>query len=115
MTGNRAAAHSGAGFRHGPILDVNESHLAIIFALGRTAELGVKLAHDCNGRGGKAILVSASEIAPSEKLLPVKLGAVPEPWEGLTSVIVPQALTLGMAEKYGARLSPRFHYGVMEE
>lgn len=115
MTGNRAAAHSGAGFRHGPILDVNESHLAIILALGRTAELGVKLAHDCNARGGKVILVSAKEIERSEKLLPIKLSAVPEPWEGVTSVIVPQALTLGMAEKYGAKLSPRFQYGVMEE
>lgn len=115
MTGNRAAAHSGAGFRHGPILDVNESHLAIILALGRTAELGVKLARDCNERGGKVILVAAEELQPNEKLLPIRISAVPEPWEGITSVIVSQALTLGMAEKYGAKLSPRFHYGVMEE
>lgn len=115
MTGQRAAAHSGAGFRHGPILDVNESHLAIIVALGRTAELGLKLAHDCNARGGKVILVTTDELQPSEKLMPMKVSPVPEPWEGITSLIVPQALTLGVAEKYGARLSPRFHYGVMEE
>ena len=115
MTGQRAAAHSGAGFRHGPILDVNESHLAIILALGRTAELGLKLAHDCNARGGKVILVTTDEVQPSEKLMPMKVSPVPEPWDGVTSVIVPQALTLGLAEKYGARLSPRFHYGVMEE
>lgn len=115
MTGQRAAAHSGAGFRHGPILDVNESHLAIILALGRTAELSLKLAQDCNGRGGKVILVTTDDVQPSEKLMPVKLSPVPEPWEGITSVIVPQALTLGVAEKYGARLSPRFHYGVMEQ
>jgi len=115
MTGQRAAAHSGAGFRHGPILDVNESHVAIILALGRTTELGLKLAHDCNARGGKVILVTTDEVRSSENLMLLKLSPVPEPWEGITSVIVPQALTLGLAEKYGARLSPRFHYGVMEE
>jgi glutamine---fructose-6-phosphate transaminase (isomerizing) len=115
MAGKRAAAHSGAGFRHGPLLDVNESHLAIILALGRTAELGIKLAQDCNARGGKVILVS-SEIHPStEKLLPVKIAAVPEPWEALTSVLVPQALTLSMIEQYGANLRPRFQYGTMQE
>ncbi len=115
MAGKRAAAHSGAGFRHGPLLDVNDSHVAIIFALGRTAELGVKLAHDCNARGGKVILVSSEEYQSSEKLLPVKLDAVPEPWEALNSVLVPQALTLGMIEQYGANLRPRFHYGTMQE
>jgi len=115
MTGHRAGAHSGGGFRHGPILDVNESHLAIILALGRTAELGVKLARDCNARGGKVILVSPDERQGSEKLLPIKISAVPEPWEGITSVIVPQALTLGLAEISGAKLSPRFQYGPMEE
>jgi len=115
MAGQRAAAHSGAGFRHGPILDVNSSHLAIIFALGRAAELGVKLAKDCNARGGKVILVSAENRQPAEKLLPVKLDAVPEPWESLTSILVPQALTLSMIGQYGANLKPRFQYGVMEE
>src|SRR5208337_4335702 len=115
MAGKRAAAHSGAGFRHGPLLDVNDSHVAIIFALGRTAELGVKLAHDCNTRGGKVILVSSEEHESSDKLLPVKLDAVPEPWEALNSVLVPQALTLGMIEQYGANLRPRFHYGTMQE
>jgi len=115
MAGNRAAPHSGAGFRHGPILDVNGSHLAIILALGRTAELGVKLAHDCNARGGKVILVGAGEQQASERLLPVRLRAVPEPWEAITSVIVPQAITLGMIEQFGANLRPRFQYGVMQE
>jgi glucosamine--fructose-6-phosphate aminotransferase (isomerizing) len=115
MSGHRAASHSGAGFRHGPFLDVNDSHLAIIFALGRAAELGVKLAHDCNARGGKVILVGTEEQQPSERLMPVTISAVPEPWEGITSVIVPQALTLGMIEQFGPNLQPRFHYGTMEE
>jgi glutamine---fructose-6-phosphate transaminase (isomerizing) len=115
MTGQRAAAHSGGGFRHGPLLDVNESHVAIIFALGRESELGVKLAHDCTGRGGKVILVGTEEYEASENLMPVKVSSVPEPWEGLTSVLVAQSLTLGLVEKYGAKLPPRFQYGVMEE
>jgi len=115
MTGHRAAAHSGGGFRHGPLLDVNESHVAIILALGRGAELGTKLAHDCNTRGGKVILVGTEDQQPSEKLIPVRISAVPEPWEGVTSVLVAQALTLGMVERSGAKLPPRFQYGIMEE
>jgi glutamine---fructose-6-phosphate transaminase (isomerizing) len=115
MTGNRAAAHTGAGFRHGPLLDVTESHVAIISALGRTADLGVKLARDCNERGGRVILVSAEEHAATAKLLPIKLDEAPEPWEGITSILVPQALTLGLAEKFGAKLPPRFQYGPMVE
>jgi len=115
MAGKRAAAHTGAGFRHGPILDVNDSHLAIIFALGHTAELGVGLAQDCNARGGKVVLVSTGEQPSSDKLFSVILDAVPEPWESLTSVLVPQALTLRMIELYGANLKPRFQYGLMKE
>jgi glutamine---fructose-6-phosphate transaminase (isomerizing) len=115
MTGKRAAAHSGAGFRHGPLLDVNASHVAMIFALGHTEELGVQLAQDCNARGGKVILVSSRHHPANDKLLPVKIEAVPEPWEALTSVLVPQALTLSMIEQYGANLRPRFQYGVMKE
>jgi len=115
MAGNRAAPHSGAGFRHGPLLDVSNSHVAIIFALGRGAELGLKLAQDCNARGGKVILVSAEDHPPSEKFLPVKLHEVSEPWESLTSILVPQSLTLGMIEQHGANLRPRFQYGTMEE
>jgi glucosamine--fructose-6-phosphate aminotransferase (isomerizing) len=115
MTGKRAFGHSGAGFRHGPLLDVNESHLALILALGRTAELGVNLARECNARGGKVILVSSETHAPGEKLLPIKIASVPEPWEALTSVLVPQALTLSLIEQYGANLRPRFQYGTMQE
>jgi glucosamine--fructose-6-phosphate aminotransferase (isomerizing) len=115
MAGYRASAHSGAGFRHGPLLDVNASHVAIIFALGRTADLGVKLARDCNARGGRVILIGSEQHRASEKLLSVKISAVPEPWEALTSVLVPQALALGMMERSGANLAPRFEYGVMEE
>jgi glutamine---fructose-6-phosphate transaminase (isomerizing) len=115
MTGWRVAPHSGAGFRHGPLLDVNESHVAIILALGRTAELGVKLAHDCNSRGGRVILVGTEQRQASDKLLPVKISEVPEPWEAITSVLVPQARTLGIVEEFGANLRPRFQYGVMEE
>ena len=86
MTGQRAAPHSGGGFRHGPLLDVNDSHVAIILALGRTAGLGVSLAQDCLARGGRVILVETEERQRSERLLPIKIASVPEPWEGLTSV-----------------------------
>lgn len=115
MTGNRAAPHSGGGFRHGPILDVNGSHVAMIFAVGRTADLGVTLAQDCLKRGGKVILVETEERPASERLLPITIAAVPEPWEGITSVLVPQALTLAIAERFGANLKPRFQYGEMKE
>ena len=115
MSGHRAAAHTGAGFKHGPNLDVDESHVAIIFALGRAAELGVKLAQECNRRGGKVVLVSTQDHQATDILFPVKIDAVPEPWEGITSLLVPQALTLGMVERTGCRLPPRFQYGVMEQ
>src|ERR1700677_1642525 len=115
MSGHRAAAHTGAGFKHGPNLDVDASHVAIIFALGRAAELGIKLAEECNRRGGKVVLVSSEEHNPTEKLFPVKIEAVAEPWEGITSLLVPQALTLAMVERMGCRLPPRFQYGVMEQ
>jgi len=47
--------------------------------------------------------------------MPIKIDAVPEPWEGLTSVVVPQALTLGLIEKFSAKLPPRFQYGARVE
>jgi glucosamine--fructose-6-phosphate aminotransferase (isomerizing) len=115
ITGHRAAAHTGAGFRHGPNLDVDGSHLAIIFALGHVAELGVKLAAECNRRGGKVVLISDVDQEPAERLFTVRVGVVAEPWEGITALLVPQALTLAMAEKTGCRLPPRFEYGVMEQ
>jgi len=115
MSGHRAAPHTGAGFKHGPNLDVDATHVAIIFALGRAAELGVKLAQECNRRGGKVVLVSNDEHTATDKLFPVRIDAVPEPWEGVTSLLVPQALTLGMVERTGCRLPPRFQYGVMEQ
>jgi glucosamine--fructose-6-phosphate aminotransferase (isomerizing) len=115
MSGFRAAAHTGAGFKHGPNLDVDATHVAIIFALGCVAELGVKLARECNRRGGKVVLVSTEEHDATEMLFPVRLGAVAEPWEGITCLLVPQALTLAMVERTGCRLPPRFEYGVMEQ
>jgi glucosamine--fructose-6-phosphate aminotransferase (isomerizing) len=115
MSGFRAAPHTGAGFKHGPNLDVDASHVAIIFALGRVAALGLKLAQECNRRGGKVVLVSTEDREANDRLFPVKLSAVPEPWEGITSLLVPQALTLGMVERNGCRLLPRFQYGVMEQ
>ncbi len=115
MAGNRAVPHSGGGFRHGPLLDVNEGHVAIIFALGRAAQLGVSLANDCIARDGKVVLVSTEHRESSEKLLPVRLAPVPEPWESITSVVVPQALTMAMIERSGAKLKPRFEYGEMKE
>jgi glucosamine--fructose-6-phosphate aminotransferase (isomerizing) len=115
MSGFRAAAHTGAGFKHGPNLDVDGTHVAMIFALGRAAGLGFKLAEECIRRGGKVVLVSTEDRKPAERLFPVQLEAVPEPWEGITSVLVPQALTLAMVERTGCRLPPRFQYGVMEQ
>ena len=115
MSGFRAAAHSGAGFKHGPNLDVDGTHVAIIFALGHTAGLGFKLADECIRRGGKVVLVSTEDRKPADRLFPVQMEIVPEPWEGITSVLVPQALTLAMVERTGCRLPPRFQYGVMEQ
>jgi glucosamine--fructose-6-phosphate aminotransferase (isomerizing) len=115
MSGHRAAPHTGAGFKHGPNLDVDGTHVAIIFALGHVAELGVKLAQECNRRGGKVVLISTEQRDATERLFPVRIGEVPEPWEGITSLLVPQALTLGMIERTGCRLPPRFQYGVMEQ
>jgi glucosamine--fructose-6-phosphate aminotransferase (isomerizing) len=115
MSGNRAAPHTGAGFKHGPNLDIDASHVAIIFALGRAAHLGVKMAQECNRRGGKVVLVSSEEHAATEKLFPIKIDAVAEPWEGITCQLVTQALTLAMVERTGCRLPPRFQYGVMEQ
>ncbi len=115
MTGFRAAAHTGAGFRHGPNLDVDGTHLAIILAVGRVAELGVKLAQECNRRGGKVLLVSEEDRQPTEALFPVRVDTVAEGWEGITSVIPAQALTLAMTERTGCRLPPRFQYGAMEQ
>lgn len=115
MSGFRAAAHTGGGFKHGPNLDTNDTHVAMIFAVGRAAALGVKLAAECNRKGGRVVLVSNDEIEPSEKLLPIRIDAVPEPWEGITMILVPQALTLGWIERNGCNLPPRFAYGVMEQ
>lgn len=115
MSGFRAAPHTGAGFKHGPNLDADATHVAIIFALGRTASLGVKLARECNRRGGKVVLVSAEDHKATNVLFPIKLQPVAEPWEAITSILVPQALTLAMIERDGCRLPPRFQYGVMEQ
>jgi glutamine---fructose-6-phosphate transaminase (isomerizing) len=115
MSGFRAAAHTGAAFKHGPIFDVDGSHVSIIFALGRAAALANRLAEDCNRRGGKVVLVSTAEHKPTSLLFPVRIEAVTEPWEGITSLLVPQALTLAMVERTGCRLPPRFEYGTMEQ
>ena len=115
MSGFRAAPHTGAGFKHGPNLDVDASHVAIIFALGHTSLLGLKLADECIRRGGKVILVSAEKRKATDSLFPVRIDEVPEPWEGITSLLVPQALSLGMVERTGCRLPPRFQYGKMEQ
>jgi glucosamine--fructose-6-phosphate aminotransferase (isomerizing) len=100
----RASAHSGGAFRHGPFLDVDSTHLALVLALGRTAELGRCLAKDCLARGGKVILVADRGLAEeSERLLPVQIDEVPDGWESLTSVLVPQALSLALIERLGSK------------
>jgi glucosamine--fructose-6-phosphate aminotransferase (isomerizing) len=115
MSGHRAAPHTGAGFRHGPNLDVDGSHVAIIFALGHTAPLGIKLAQECNRRGGKVLLISSEDHPRTDCLYPVRIEAVPEAWIGITAMLVPQALTLAMVERNGCRLPPRFQYGIMQQ
>ena len=115
MSGFRAAPHTGAGFKHGPNLDVDATHVAIILALGHSADLGIKLAQECNRRGGKVVLVSSLPQTATDNLFPITIEAVAEPWEGITSLLVPQALTLAMVERTGCRLPPRFQYGVMEQ
>jgi glutamine---fructose-6-phosphate transaminase (isomerizing) len=115
MSGFRAAGHTGAGFKHGPSLDVDSTHVAIIYAVGRAAELGFKLSDECLRRSGKVVLVSAEDRQPTERLLPVYLEEVPEPWEGITTQLVAQALTLAWIERNGCRLPPRFQYGKMEQ
>jgi glutamine---fructose-6-phosphate transaminase (isomerizing) len=102
LTRMRTFAHSGGGFRHGPNLDVDRSHVAIIPALGRTADLGIRLAEECVQRGGSVILAGSGDLPKtSERMLCVALEQVPEPWEALTSVLVAQALTLALAEERG--------------
>jgi len=103
MTTWRANAHSGGAFRHGPFLDVDSTHAAMILALGRTSDMGRRLAKDCVAKGGKAILVVDREpLENSERLLSVKIQPVPDTWEGLTSVLVPQALTQALIERLGS-------------
>lgn len=115
MSGFRAAPHTGAGFKHGPNLDTDATHVAMIFAVGRAAALGVKLAAECNRKGGRVVLVSNDDHEPTDNLLPVHIDPVAEPWESITTLVVPQALTLAWIERNGCRLPPRFSYGVMEE
>jgi glutamine---fructose-6-phosphate transaminase (isomerizing) len=115
VSGFRAAPHTGAGFRHGPNLDTDGTHVAMIFAVGRAAGLGIRLAAECNRKGGRVVLVSNEDHERTEKLFPIRIDAVAEPWEGITTLVVPQALTLAWIERNGCRLPPRFAYGVMEE
>jgi len=104
MTTWRAQAHSGGAFRHGPFLDVDSTHVAMILALGRTADLGRRMAWDCVTKGGKAVLVVDQDpVENGPGLLTVRIQAVPEGWEGLTSVLVPQALTQALVERLGSR------------
>jgi len=87
----------------------------MIFAVGRAAALGLKLAAECNRKGGRVVLVSNEAHERTEKLLPVRIERVAEPWESITTLLVPQALTLAWIERNGCRLPPRFGYGVMEQ
>jgi len=104
MTAWRVHAHSSGAFRHGPFLDVDSGHAAVILALGRTSDLGRGLARDCIAKGGKAVLVvDRDPVESGAGLLTIKLEPVPESWEGLTSVLVPQALTLALIERLGSR------------
>jgi len=104
MTAWRAQGHSGGAFRHGPLTDVDAMHVAIILALGATRDLGCRLAEECVARGGKAVLVVDRDPEQcATGLLTVRIEPVPEGWEGLTSVLVPQALTQALIERFGSR------------
>jgi glucosamine--fructose-6-phosphate aminotransferase (isomerizing) len=104
MTEWRAQGHSGGAFRHGPLMDVDSTHAAVILALGETRDLGRQLAEDCLAKGGKAVLVvDRDPVQQTKGLLTVKTEPVPEGWEGLTSVLVPQALTQALIERLGSR------------
>ncbi|MGO8786671.1 MAG: SIS domain-containing protein [Terriglobia bacterium] len=103
MTTWRANGFSAGCFRHGPFLDVDSTHVATILALGSTAEMGRRLATDCAAKGGKAVLVVDQDpVENTERLLTIKIQAVPEGWEGLTSVLAPQALTQALIERLGS-------------
>jgi glutamine---fructose-6-phosphate transaminase (isomerizing) len=104
MTTWRATGLSAGSFRHGPFLDVDSTHVAMILALGTTGEMGRRLAWDCVAKGGKAVLVVDQDpVENVGRLLTIKIHAVPEGWEGLTSVLVPQALTHALIERLGSR------------
>ena len=104
MTTWRAQGHSGGAFRHGPFLDVDSTHVAMILALGRTSNLGRRMAWDCVTKGGRAVLVVDQDpVENGPGLMTVRIQAVPEGWEGLTSVLVPQALTQALIERLGSR------------
>jgi glucosamine--fructose-6-phosphate aminotransferase (isomerizing) len=103
MSGIRAGAHSGGAFRHGPLLDVDGTHLSIILALGKTADLGLTLADDCVTRGGNVILIGTRERARCGRLLTMKVDTVPDGWEAITSVLVSQTLTSALIERNGSR------------
>ena len=104
MTAWRAQGHSGGGFRHGPLIDVDSTHGAIILAVGAAGDLGRRLAEDCVARGGKVVLVvDRDPVQHAKGFLTVKIEPVPEGWEGLTSVLVPQAMTQALVERLGSR------------
>ncbi len=104
MTLRRASALSAGEFRHGPLLDVDATHLAMILALGNTGAFGDRLAQDCLARNGKVALVTDHEPPQREAgLLAIRLNAVPAGWEGLTAALVPQALTLAHIERHGSQ------------
>ena len=103
MSLRRASALSGGEFRHGPLLDVDATHLAIILALGDTGALGDRLATDCLARKGKVVLVTDHEPPQLRTgLLAIRVNAVPAGWEGLSAALVPQVLTLALIERHGS-------------
>jgi glucosamine--fructose-6-phosphate aminotransferase (isomerizing) len=109
MTGNRALPIPAADSV--TVLTDPESHPPL-FWLGRAAGLGADLL-DCLPAAA-VILVGTEQRQPTDRFCNT-ISSVHGAWEGITSVIVPQALTLAMAEQFGAKLPPRFQYGVMKE
>jgi glucosamine--fructose-6-phosphate aminotransferase (isomerizing) len=101
MTTIRASGHSGGGFRHGPLLDVDSSQLSIIHGTGATSGLARRLAEDCAARGGRVILVSDRVAKETSGIFPVVVSPLVQPWSALTAVLVPQALTLAFIERHG--------------
>ena len=104
MTQMPAAALSAGQFRHGPIEAAGPHLLTIVFApSGRTAHLLVKLARDSAAFGSPTWLVTdpSVQVPSMENLFVSQLPKVKEELSPLLSILVPELLGTGIAERKG--------------